>query len=172
MCWCDGASEVVVETVVQSACCFQLPPVHYSIKRASFLTKRASMGVTLLVPPPPSLPLDGEVAKGYVEIPQVEPAVVMQLCLQSAATWYAHPLWLPRFYSPTGQAASTLHVMVLLLVYQAKALKGSADPELMQDLHTVTDLALRATEVTACSVGETMSTLLVQEPDPGGYEGF
>ncbi len=51
--------------------------------------------------------------------------------------------------------------MAILQVHQAKALKemheGSSDPGLMQELRTATDLALRATKVTA------MSTMVVQE---------
>ncbi len=57
--------------------------------------------------------------------------------------------------------------MALLQTYQAKALKqlyeGSSDPGSMQELRTATDLALRATKVTARSLGQTMSTLVVQE---------
>lgn len=56
-------------------------------------------------------------------------------------------------------AASALHAMALLQVYQAKVLKdmqeGSADPGLMQELCV--------TKVTAQSLGQTMSTLVVQE---------
>ncbi len=57
--------------------------------------------------------------------------------------------------------------MAILQVHQAKALKemhkGSSDPGLMQELRTVTDLALRATKVTARSLGKAMSTMVVQE---------
>ncbi len=57
--------------------------------------------------------------------------------------------------------------MALLQTYQAKALKqlyeGSSDPGLMQELRTATDLALWAAKVTARSLGQTMSTLVVQE---------
>ncbi len=57
--------------------------------------------------------------------------------------------------------------MALLQVHQAKALKqlheGDADPGVMQELRTATDLALRATKVTARALGQTMSTLVVQE---------
>ncbi len=57
--------------------------------------------------------------------------------------------------------------MALLQTYQAKALKqlyeGSSDPGLMQELRTATDLALWATKVTARSLGQMMSTLVVQE---------
>ncbi len=69
--------------------------------------------------------------------------------------------------SAAGQAASALHAMDILQVHQAKALKqvheGSTDPGLMQELRTVTDVALRATKVTAQSLGKAMSTMVVQE---------
>lgn len=55
-----------------------------------------------------------------------------------------------RAYSVTGQAASTLHAMVILQVYQAKALKdlhdGNPDPKVMQELRPATDYALQATK--------------------------
>ncbi len=70
-------------------------------------------------------------------------------------------------YSAAGQAASALHAMAILQVHQAKVLKqmheGSTDPGLMQELRTVTDFALRATKVTAWSLGKAMSTMVVQE---------
>ncbi len=51
--------------------------------------------------------------------------------------------------------------LVLLQVYQAKALKelheGSSDPWVMQKLHTAADL----TEATARSLGQAMSNLVV-----------
>ncbi|XP_016427502.1 translation initiation factor IF-2-like [Sinocyclocheilus rhinocerous] len=102
----------------------------------------------------------------------------MQLGPQSAAAWRGSPR-LPsracRFssaltakaYSAAGQAASALHAMALLQVHQAKALKqlheGGADSGGLQELRTATDLALRATKVTAQALGQTMSTLVVQE---------
>ncbi len=70
-------------------------------------------------------------------------------------------------YSAAGQAASALHAMAILQFHQAKALKqfheGSIDPGLMQELRTATDFALRATKVTARSLGMAMSTMVVQE---------
>ncbi len=57
--------------------------------------------------------------------------------------------------------------MAILQVHQAKALKqvheGSTDPGLMQELRSATDFALRATKVTARSLGKAMSTMVVQE---------
>ncbi|XDV52507.1 hypothetical protein PO909_021233 [Leuciscus waleckii] len=65
------------------------------------------------------------------------------------------------------QTTSALHAMAHLQVYQAKALneqhEGSSETGLMQELHTVTDLALHAAKVTVCSLGQTMSILVVQE---------
>ncbi len=122
--------------------------------------------------------LDGGVARGYAGIPQVERAVAVHLCPRNAATWRNRPR-LPskacklttalaaKAYSAAGQAASALHAMDILQVHQAKALKqvheGSTDPGLMQELRTVTDFALRATKVTARSLGKAMSTMVVQE---------
>ncbi len=70
-------------------------------------------------------------------------------------------------YTACGEAASALHAMALLQVYQAKAHKelqeGSSDTGVMQELRTVTDLALWATKVISHSLGWAMSTLVVQE---------
>ncbi len=122
--------------------------------------------------------LDGGAARGYAALPQVERAVAVHLCPRNAATWRNRPR-LPskackltaalaaKAYSAAGQAASALHAMAILQVHQAKALKqmheGSPDPGLMQELRTATDLALRATKVTARSLGKAMSTMVVQE---------
>ncbi len=92
----------------------------------------------------------------------------MQLCPQGAAAWRGNPR-LPsrackfssaltaKAYSDAGQAASALHVMALLQVHQAKALKqlheGGADPAGLQELRTATARAL----------GQTRSTLVLQE---------
>ncbi|XP_051564216.1 uncharacterized protein LOC127446923 [Myxocyprinus asiaticus] len=122
--------------------------------------------------------LDGGAARGYTAIPPVDKALAVHLCPQSAATWRGHPKLLSKpcrltssltakAYSAAGQAASALHAMALLQVQQAKALKelheGSSAPDLMQELRSATDLALRATKVTARSLGWTMATLVVQE---------
>ncbi|XP_016330768.1 dihydroxyacetone phosphate acyltransferase-like [Sinocyclocheilus anshuiensis] len=89
--------------------------------------------------------LDGGAAKGYVEIPPVERAIAMQLCPQSAAAWRGNP----RLPSRACKFSSAL---------TAKAYRAAG-----QELRTATDLALRATKVTARSLGQTMSTLVVQE---------
>lgn len=73
-------------------------------------------------------------------------------------------------YRAAGQADSAMHAMVLLQVYQAKVLKelhkGSYYPGFMQELYTVMDLTLCATKVTARSLGQAMSTMVVQELHP------
>ncbi len=57
--------------------------------------------------------------------------------------------------------------MVLLQVHQAKALRdlheGGHDLAVLHELRAATDLTLRATKVTAQSLGRAMSTLVVQE---------
>ncbi|KAI2651068.1 ORF V: Enzymatic polyprotein [Labeo rohita] len=57
--------------------------------------------------------------------------------------------------------------MAILQVYQAKVLKdlheGVPDPELLHELRSATDYALRATKVTAQALGRAMSTMVVQE---------
>ncbi|KAI2646504.1 hypothetical protein H4Q32_024931 [Labeo rohita] len=81
--------------------------------------------------------LDGEVAKGYLELP------------------------------PSGAVCKAYTACAVLHVHQAKALKelheGSSDPGFMQELWAATDLTLQATKVTARSLGQAMSILVVQE---------
>lgn len=97
-----------------------------------------------------------------------------QLCPQRATAWWGNPRLpsracelsstvMAKTYRAAGQAASALHTMALLQVNQAKAHEGSFDPDVMQELRTETDLALRAAKVTTRSLVQTMSTLLVQE---------
>ncbi len=151
------------------------PEVHEEVTRswkAPFSARNRPSASTVLTT------LDGGAAQGYVEVPPVERAIAMQLCPQGAAAWRGNPR-LPsrackfssaltaKAYGAAGQAASALHAMALLQVHQAKALKqlheGDADPGVLQELRTATDLALRATKVTARALGQTMSTLVVQE---------
>ncbi len=92
--------------------------------------------------------------------------------------WTGNPCLLPKAckfscalmakaYGAAGQAASALHAMALLQVHQAKSLKqlheGGADPGVLQELRTATDLTLRVTKVTVRALGQKMSTLVVQE---------
>ncbi|KAK9962682.1 hypothetical protein ABG768_008036 [Culter alburnus] len=90
--------------------------------------------------------LDGGEARGYTRIPPVERSVVMQLCTK-ASGWRGE-LRLPKAckfssgltekaYRAYGQAASALHAMALLPMYQAKALmdmpQGGLDQQLLGD---------------------------------------
>ncbi|KAI2666779.1 Ribosomal protein S12 methylthiotransferase RimO [Labeo rohita] len=69
--------------------------------------------------------LDGGVARGYMDVPQVDsstwrnhPCLPSKACkLSSAVTTKA--------YSAAGQAASDLHAMAILQVHQAKALRAA-----------------------------------------------
>ncbi len=56
--------------------------------------------------------------------------------------------------------------MVVLQVFQAKMLaneEAGLDTASLRDLRSATDLALRATKVTAHAIGRTMSSLIVLE---------
>ncbi len=70
-------------------------------------------------------------------------------------------------YVACGEAASALHATALLQVLQAKALRdlheGGHDLEVLKELRTATNLALRAMKVTASSLGRVISTLVVQK---------
>ncbi|KAI2660482.1 ORF V: Enzymatic polyprotein [Labeo rohita] len=117
----------------------------------------------------PRLSLDGGAARGYEAVPQVERAVAVHLCLPGAATWRDQP-HLPsracefssalagQTYHAAGQAATALHAMATLQVYQAKVLKHlherGSDQGAMEELRAATDFALRATKVTARSLGQ------------------
>ncbi len=151
------------------------PEVHDELTgtwTAPFTARNRSSGSSSLAS------LDGGTARGYTEVPPVERSVAMQLCPRTASTWRGNPLLPSRAcrhssaltgsaYAGCGEAASALHAMALLQVHQAKALRdlheGGHDPEVLSELRTATDLALRATKVTARSLGRAMSTMVVQE---------
>ncbi len=115
---------------------------------------------------------------GYAKLPPVEEAVAAHLCPSAAANWRVrNNASLPSkpcratenlagkaFYA-AGQTASALHVMAILQVYQAKLLKAldedGPDPEVFKELRRATDLALRATKVTARAIGRNMGNLVV-----------
>ncbi|KAI2661198.1 ORF V: Enzymatic polyprotein [Labeo rohita] len=143
------------------------PEVHdelVRVWRAPYLALSCSVSSPLAT-------VDGGAAKGYTGVPQVERAVAVHLCPQDAATWRGSPR-LPskacrlssaltgRAYCAVAQAATALHAIATLQVYQAKALKelhkGSPDQEVMQELRTATDF-------TARTLGQVMSMLMVQE---------
>ncbi len=126
----------------------------------------------------PLTPLDGGAALGYTGIPSVERSVAMQLCPTVASTLRGEPCIPSRAckyssgltgsaYRACGEVASALHAMALLQVHQAKALRdlheGGHEMAVLHELRVATALALRATKVTAQSLGRAMSTLVVQE---------
>ncbi len=98
--------------------------------------------------------------------PTVASTLRGELCLPSRACKYSSGLT-GGAYRACGEAASALHAMALLQVHQAKALRnlheGGHDLAVLHELRALTDLALRATKVTAQSLGRAMSTLVVQE---------
>ncbi len=151
------------------------PEVHDELTgtwTAPFTARNRSSGSSSLAT------LDGGAARGYTEVPPVERSVAMQLCPRTASIWRGNPLLPSRAcrhssaltgsaYAACGEAASALHAMALLQVHQAKALRdlheGGHDPGVLSELRTATDLPLRATKVTARSLGRAMSTMVVQE---------
>ncbi len=67
-----------------------------------------------------------------------------------------------RAYSAAGQAASALHSMAVLQVFQAKmhaSEEAGLDAASLRDLRSATDLALRATKATAQAIGHSMYSL-------------
>ncbi|ROL49022.1 hypothetical protein DPX16_16637, partial [Anabarilius grahami] len=72
-----------------------------------------------------------------------------------------------RGYTSAGQAASTLHSMAVLLVYQVKLLRdldeAGHDSATFKELRSATDLALCATKTMAQVIGSSMASLVVLE---------
>ncbi len=69
-------------------------------------------------------------------------------------------------YSVAGQAASVLHSMAVLQVFQAKMLaneEAGLDSASLRNLRSATDLALCATKATSQAIGHSMSSLIVLE---------
>ena len=121
--------------------------------------------------------VDGAKGRGYLALPLVEEAVAAHLCPPSAgrraktalpskacrATSTLHS----RAYTAAGQAASALHTMATLQIFQANLLR-KLDEEGVEaisvpDLRSATDLALRATKSAAQAIGRSMASLTVAE---------
>ncbi len=124
--------------------------------------------------------VDGAEEKGYERMPQLDESVAAHLCPPTAIGWKAkasHPskpcrttsALAGRSYASAGQAASALHSMAVLQVYQAKLLsavdESEPDPATLRELRSATDLALRATKTTAQAIGRSMASLVVLERD-------
>ncbi len=122
--------------------------------------------------------VDGAEEKGYERMPQLDESVAAHLCPPTAIGWKAkasHPFkpcrttsaLAGRSYASAGQAASALHSMAVLRVYQAKLLsavdESEPDPATLRELRSATDLALRATKTTAQAIGRSMASLVVLE---------
>ncbi len=103
--------------------------------------------------------IDGAEEKRYERMPQLDESVAAHLCPPTAIGWKAkasHPskscrttsALAGRSYASAGQAASALHTMAVLQVYQAKLLfatdESEPDPATLRELRSATDLALRA----------------------------
>ncbi len=103
--------------------------------------------------------IDGAEEKRYERMPQLDESVAAHLCPPTAISWKAkasHPskscrttsALAGRSYASAGQAASALHTMAVLQVYQAKLLfatdESEPDPVTLRELRSATDLALRA----------------------------
>lgn len=115
--------------------------------------------------------------KGYTQLPPLEEAVVAHLCPPSsrglkAAAHPSKPCSLTssfanRAYAAADQASSSLHMMSVLQVFQAKLLwdmdESGRDPNAFTELRTATDLALRATKATAQAISKAMTNLVVLE---------
>ncbi len=111
-------------------------------------------------------------------MPQLDESVAAHLCPPTAIGWKvkaSHPskpcrttsALAGRSYASAGQAASALHSMAVLQVYQAKLLsavdESEPDPATLRELRSATDLALRATKTTAQAIGRSMASLVVLE---------
>ncbi len=71
-----------------------------------------------------------------------------------------------RAYSAAGQAASALHSVTVLQVFQAKMLaneEAGLDSASLRDLRSATDLALYATKATTQAIERSISSLIVLE---------
>ncbi|XDV24344.1 hypothetical protein PO909_028555 [Leuciscus waleckii] len=115
--------------------------------------------------------------KGYLSLPPVEEAIAAHLCPPSAGRRAKPALpskacrttssLLRRAFSAAGQAASALHTMATLQIFQADLLRKldeeGPDAICVPDLRSATDLALRATKSAAQAIGRNMASLTVTE---------
>ncbi len=120
--------------------------------------------------------VDGAEAHGYVRSPPVEETVAAHLCPAAAKT-LGSDISLPskpcrttahlanKAYASDGEAASALHAMAVLQVFQAKLLQAAEGrvltAEATKDLRAATDFALMATKRAAQSVGKAMGFMVV-----------
>lgn len=111
-------------------------------------------------------------------MPPLNESVTMHLCLPTAIGWkakVAQPYKRCRMtsalagwaYSSAGQAASALHSLTVLQVYQAKLLhcldEFGPDLAAFKELRSATVLALHATKTMSQAIGRSMASLVVLE---------
>ncbi len=120
--------------------------------------------------------VDGAEAHGYVRSPPIEETVAAHLCPAAAKT-LGSAISLPskpcrttahlanKAYASDGEAASALHAMAVLQVFQAKILQaaegGALTAEATKDLRAATDFALMVTKRAAQAVGKAMGFMVV-----------
>ncbi len=106
--------------------------------------------------------VDGAEAHGYVRSPPVEETVAAHLPSKPCRTT-AHLA--NKAYASDGEAASALHAMAVLQVFQAKLLQaaegGALTAEATKDLRAATDFTLMATKRAAQAVGKAMGFMVV-----------
>ncbi len=120
--------------------------------------------------------VDGAEAHEYVRSPPVEETVAAHLCPAAAKTLDSD-FSLPskpcrttahlanKAYASNGKAASSLHAMAVLQLFQAKLLQaaegGALTAEATKDLRAATDFALMATKRAAQAMGKAMGFMVV-----------
>ena len=151
-----------------------LPELHEEVAKAwnaPFSTRtRSSVS-------PAFASVDGAQDRGYLSLPPVEQAIATHLCPPSAGRRTKPVLpskacrttstLLTRIFSAAGQAASALHTMATLQIFQGDLLRrlDEIGPEdvCIADLRSASDLSLRATKAAAQAVGRCMASATVAE---------
>ncbi|CAM4466038.1 unnamed protein product [Leuciscus chuanchicus] len=119
--------------------------------------------------------LDNAKDRGYLSLPPVEQAIATHLCPPSAGRRTKPVLpskacrmtstLLARIFSAAGQAASALHTMATLQIFQGDLLRklDEMGPEAIciADLRSASDLTLRATKSAAQAMGRCMASATV-----------
>ncbi|ROL45554.1 hypothetical protein DPX16_17670 [Anabarilius grahami] len=149
------------------ASCAFLPEVHAELTKSWRAPYSARLRTSQQSAP---TSVDGSSEKNYDSLPPLDEAVAAHLCPPAAVGWKtkrALPSKPGRAYTSAGQAASSLHTMAILQVFQAKLLRAldesGFDAPAFRDLRSTTDLALRATKATAQAIGQSMASLVVLE---------
>ncbi len=117
--------------------------------------------------------VEGAEKKGYARPPPVEDAVAAHLCPSrgwKTASLPSKPCRATahideKAYISAGHAASALHTMAVLQVFQTQLLRSldeeGPDPESFRKLRTAADLALAESKKVAQGIGRSMGSLVV-----------